>query len=150
MNCLVKLSGDVLTDEVFQWIKDLSQRYFVVICVGGGTQINKAFKEAGLPNNFGPLGRETYSLEEKQIARNRLEENQAKLQDHLAKIGCQASVVIPVLDIASVLCHVNGDQFVLTVYHGFDVLYVVTKNDRVEKKKDFFSPYPKVQVRGIP
>lgn len=149
-NCLVKISGDVLNDEVFDWIKKLTNDHFVVLCVGGGTQINEAFTEAGLPvGEFGPLGRETNSFEERQVARDVLERNQAKVQDQLAAIGVQVSVVIPVLDIGTVLCHVNGDQLVLTAYHGFDILYVVTTFDRVEQKKESFAPYDKIQVVGF-
>lgn len=149
-NCLIKISGDVLNDDVLHWIKKLSQEYFVVVCVGGGTQINEAFVAADLPvREFGPLGRETESLEEKQLARDILEKNQAEIQDRLADLGVHASVVIPVLEIGTVLCHVNGDQFILTVYHGFDVLWVVTTKDRVEKKKSIFAPYKKIQVIGF-
>ncbi|MCH7552286.1 hypothetical protein IIB49_02760, partial [Patescibacteria group bacterium] len=55
-NCLVKISGDVLNDKVFDWIKRLTDEYFVVLCVGGGTQINEAFKKAGFSiEKFGPL-----------------------------------------------------------------------------------------------
>ncbi len=149
-NCFIKISGDMLSDDVLRWIKELSQEYFVVVCVGGGTQINKVFIKAGLPvDEFGPLGRETISLKEKQLARDTLEKNQAEIQDRLADIGVHASVVIPVIEISAVLCHVNGDQFILAVYHGFDVLYVVTTKDRVEKKKSFFAPYKKIQVIGF-
>ena len=65
-NCFIKISGDMLSDDVLHWIKELSQEYFVIVCVGGGTQINEAFTTAGLPvREFGPLGRETENLEEK-------------------------------------------------------------------------------------
>ncbi|MDP3015329.1 MAG: hypothetical protein Q8N28_02875 [bacterium] len=144
------MSGDMLSDDVLRWIKELSQEYFVVVCVGGGTQINEAFATAGLSvREFGPLGRETANLKEKQLARDTLEKNQAEIQDRLADLGVHASVVIPVIEIGTVLCHVNGDQFILAVYHGFDVLYVVTTKDRVEKKKSFFAPYKKIQVIGF-
>ena len=146
-NCLVKVSGDMFNNDMLQWIKTLSQKYFVVVCVGGGTQINEAFAKANLPvGNFGPLGREANSFEERQLARDILEKNQAEIQDRLDEIGARVSVVLPVLDIGSVLCHVNGDQFVITAYHGFDVLYVVTTYQRANKKKEFFAPYPKVKV----
>ena len=148
-NCLVKISGDALSSDVLKRIKALSQKYFVVICVGGGTQINEAFTKAGLPiGKFGPLGRELKSLVEKQLARDILETNQAEVQDRLARMSVNASVVIPVIEIGSVLCHINGDQFVLTAYHGFDALYVVTTKERLKKKKVFFAPYKKVQVIG--
>ena len=108
----------------------------MVILVGGGTQINRAFEEAGLkPGKHGPLGRETNSFKERQLARDTLEYNQAELQDLLASRGIFATVVIPVLDIGSVLCHVNGDIFVLTAYHGFDKIFVFTIEGRVKSKK---------------
>ncbi|MBI1755428.1 hypothetical protein HY250_02830 [Candidatus Azambacteria bacterium] len=140
----------MLSDDVLNWIKKLSQEYFVVVCVGGGTQINEAFTGAGMPvGEFGPLGRETAGLKEKQLARDTLERNQAEIQDRLADMGAHASVVIPMIEIGTVLCHVNGDQLILSVYHGFDILYVVTTNDRLEKKKAFFAPYKKIQVIGF-
>jgi acetylglutamate kinase len=140
----------MLNDDVLRWIKELNQEYFIVVCVGGGTQINEAFAAAGLPvREFGPLGRETDNLKEKQLARDILEKNQAEIQDRLADLGIHASVVIPVIEVGTVLCHVNGDQFILAAYHGFDVLYVVTTKDRVEKKKSFFAPYKKIQVIGF-
>ncbi len=67
----------------------------------------------------------------------------------MADLGVHASVVIPVIEIGTVLCHVNGDQFILAVYHGFDALWVVTTKDRVEKKKSLFSSYKKIRVIGF-
>lgn len=149
-NCFVKISGDTLGDDVLSWIKELSQEYFVVVCVGGGTQINSAFAAAGLPvREFGPLGRETVNTKEKQLAMDVLRENQAEVRHRLADLGVHASVIIPVIEVCSVPCHVNGDQFILAVYHGFDVLYVVTTNDRFKEKKAFFAPYEKIQVIGF-
>ncbi len=149
-NYLVKISGDMLQDKVLEWVEGLAREYFVVVCVGGGTQINEAFTKAGLPvGKFGPLGRETKTFLERQLARDVLEKNQVEIQDKLASLGVHVSVIIPVLDIGTVLCHVNGDQLVLTAYHGFDVLYVVTTSDRVEEKRKFFAPYPKIQVVGF-
>ena len=143
----------MFNNEVLQWIKKLSRKYFVVVCVGGGTQINEAFAKAGLPvSKFGPLGREAKSFEERQLARSVLEKNQAEIQDRLAKIGVHVSVVIPVFEIGNVLCHVNGDYFVLFAYLGFDILYVVTTPQRVAEKEEFFKPYDtlhKIYVIGF-
>lgn len=146
-NCLVKLSGDTINDEVLLWIKELSKKYFVVICCGGGTQINKAFVANNLPKRkFGPLGRETKSFKERQLARDVLEQNQVKIQDKLYKLGIYANVVTPVLEIGTVLCHVNGDQFVLTGYHGFAKIFVVTTPKRLKSKIQQFSLYKKIEV----
>lgn len=151
-NCLVKFSGDVfLRDDVVDWLKTLTNKYFVVVCVGGGTQINDAFAKKGFPvGEFGPLGRGTKSFEERQLARDILEMNQCGLQDRFAELGVYPTVVIPVFYIGDVLCHVNGDQYVLTAYHGFHAIYVVTTNDRVSKKAEFFAPYEKIKVVGFP
>ncbi|MEK7170541.1 MAG: hypothetical protein AAB767_04605 [Patescibacteria group bacterium] len=146
-NCLIKLSGDCLAGPVLEWILELSRTHFVVICVGGGTQIKEAFAKAGFPSaKYGPLGRETKTFPERQLARDVLEQNQADLQNRLAEAGIPAVVVIPVLEIGSVLCHVNGDQFVLTAYLGFGVVYVVTLLEREAKKKELFAPYPTINV----
>lgn len=119
----------------------------MVVCVGGGTQINEAFKKAGIEiGKHGPLGRETKSFEERQLARDVLEFNQARLQDKLAKEGITATVTIPVIDVGSVLCHVNGDQMVKTVYLGFDDIFIITTLERREAKAKEFKDLPKVQV----
>ncbi len=150
-NCLVKLSGDAFYGNVLDWIRELSTKHFVVVCVGGGTQINEAFAAAGFPiGKFGLLGRETKSFAERQLARDILEKNQISVQDTLAGNGVHVSVVIPVLDIGTVLCHINGDQFVLAAYHGFDIIYVVTTPERVADKEKFFAPYEKIRVIGFP
>jgi len=147
----VKISGDLCSeDAVFEWIRKLVREYFVVICIGGGTQINKAFTQQGIPfSKHGPLGRETKTFKERQIARDVLEQNQVKIQDLFAARGITATVIIPVLDIGSVLCHVNGDIFVLTAYLGFDKVCVLTSRDRVERKKEQFARYPRIEVFGF-
>ena len=146
----VKISGDLISrEDVLDWIRVLTQDYFVVVCSGGGTQINKAFEERGIPVVFGPLGREIERFEDRQFAREILEKNQAEIQDLLQAKQIQATVVIPVLDIGSVRCHVNGDVYVLAAYLGFDALYVLTLEDRVVKKTEEFKMYPKVTVVGF-
>ena len=144
----VKVSGDLFLSENFLGgLMKLTRDFFVVICVGGGTQINKALKKAGYETKkHGPLGRETSSFEEKQIARDVLEENQMRLQDILADRKIPATVVIPVIDVGSVLCHVNGDTFVRTVYLGFDQIYIATTPERAEQKRKDFADLPKVRV----
>jgi acetylglutamate kinase len=156
-NCLVKLTGDLIKPSGIDMhlkihLRDLTftEKRHVVIVVGGGTQINRAFKKAGLPvEKFGPFGRETKSLKARQIARDVLETNQAMLQDLLQDADISAEVVIPVITSGSVLCHVNGDQYVYSVYNGFDEIHIVTKEDRVEKKQEQFKDYPKIKVIGF-
>lgn len=73
---LIKISGDLISKkEVIDKIREISQEYFTVITIGGGTQISEAFQRKGFPIKFGPLGREAGSLEEKQLARDVLEKN---------------------------------------------------------------------------
>lgn len=147
----VKVSGDMLENrEVLEWLRSLAESRYLVICTGGGTQINDAFAKAGFPvRTHGPLGREHASFDERQLARNVLEQNQARLQDMLAVERIPAVVVVPVLDIGGVLCHVNGDTYLLAAYLGYDELYVVTTSDRVKQKEQAFAPYPKITVRGF-
>ena len=148
---LLKISGDLIdSKEVLQWIKKISKEFFTVVCVGGGTQINEAFKKNGIVIGVhGPLDRETNTFHERQLARDILETNQCLLQDALTVNNISASVVIPTLDIGTVLCHVNGDVFVLTAYHGYDELYIVTTKDRVNTKELAFAKYPKIIIKGF-
>ena len=149
---LIKLTGDLanLRPDVLAWLRQLALEYFVVICTGGGTQINEEFAARGLPFNFGNLGREIGTFEGRQLARDILERNQADIQDRLAIENIPATVIIPVLDIGSVLCHVNGDIFVLTAYLGYDKIYVLTLDSRKEKKVTEFEDYPKIEIVGFP
>lgn len=135
-NAFIKMSGNLLKKEdVIEWLSNLQKNYFLVICIGGGEQINEAFKKNGFEIKFGPLGRITKSLEERQLARDVLEKNQAIVQDLINNYGINARVIIPVDDVATVLCHVNGDVKALSVYNGYDRIFFITLKDRVEKKK---------------
>lgn len=135
-NAFVKISGNLIEkEEVLEWLKELARQYFVAVCIGGGEQINQAFQERGFKSNFNPLGRVTKTLEERQLARDVLEANQAFIQDMLDEKGISARVIVPVDDVATVLCHVNGDVKVLQAYQGYDKLFILTLKDRVEKKK---------------
>ncbi len=135
-NALIKISGSLLKNKkAIGEIRKISKKYFTVILIGGGEKINKAFRKKGWKVKFGPLGRVTKTLKEKQLARDILEENQELVQDMFDDMGISARVVIPVDDIATVLCHVNGDVKVLSAYNGFDKIFIFTFKDIVEKKK---------------
>lgn len=145
----VKVSGDLINNgDVLHWLKSVAQDFFTVICVGGGTQINKAFEEKGFPVDFGPQGRITETFEQRKLARDILEENQMCVQDILAEKGIMATVIIPVLEIASVLNHINGDDFALLAT-GFDEVYIFTLKERVDEKTKQFENYPKIKVKGF-
>lgn len=151
-NIFVKVSGDVVTNAQFRaWVTQLATTAHVVVCVGGGTAITKALTNAGYvsqdkPPVFGPLGRELATFAERKLARDVLEDQQQELQDALAAEGTHVLVEMPVLSIGTVLCHINGDTMVETVYLGFDELYVVTTPERQENKQAQFAHLPKVSV----
>jgi acetylglutamate kinase len=147
----VKVSGDLVSrKDVVDWIRDLAKKYYTVVCIGGGTHISEEFRKQGYKIKFGPLGREVGTFHERQLARDILEKNQAKIQDLLAKNKINATVIIPILDIGSVLCHINGDVFIQTAYLGFDKLFILTYADRFETKKKEFENLPKIKVIGFP
>ena len=148
-NAFVKISGNLIEKEdVLGWLKNLSRKYFVVVCIGGGKQINKAFQDHGFDINFGTLGRITKTLEERQVARDVLEQNQAMIQDLLDEQGIHARVSKPVLDIATVLCHVNGDIQVLAAYNGYDSLYILTLESKVKDKETWLKKLAECFVPG--
>ena len=143
----VKISGDLIReDKVLEWIRNLANDFFVVVCTGGGSQISEALSARGLNSHFGPLGRELESFEARQIARDVLEINRDDVQDLLASKGITAVVVIPVLDMGFVLCHVNGDVYTMAAYLGFDRVIIVTRKDREEKKQGENAHLPKIEV----
>jgi hypothetical protein len=144
----VKVSGDEFKNPSFlAWISGMSKASYVVICMGGGTQINEEFAQRGFPvTQHGPLGRETETFEQRQVARDVLERNAAECEDLLAAQGIHVRVVIPVLDIGGVLCHVNGDQMVRTAYLGYDQLIIITTPEREQAKLEAFADLPKVFV----
>lgn len=147
----VKVSGDLVSrKDIIEWIKKISKDYFTVICIGGGTHISEEFEKRGHKIKFGPLGRETDTFDERQLARDVLEKNQTRIQGLLAKNKISATVIVPVLDIGSVLCHINGDVFVRAAYLGFDKLFVFTFSDRADAKKKDFKNLPKIEVIGFP
>lgn len=148
-NAFVKVSGDEFLNPAFlKWVRKKSKKMYTVICVGGGTQINRAFARRGFPvKKRGPMGRETKTLKQRQLQRNVLEENQVKLQDWLASIGIFVAVEIPIVIIATVLCPNDGDQMVRTAYLGFDELYIVTTTiERAKNKANEFVHLPKVSI----
>jgi hypothetical protein len=160
-NVLVKLSSDVYRlDSVHNWIERQSQTYFVVALIGGGTQINEALVAADKSvGNFGPLGRELVGLPERQIARDQLELNEAEFQDLLAERGIHIGAVIkPAMDIGGVLCHQNGDIYVLNAYLSYDIIYVLTLDKRKKEKEAYYERLgnalggrlKKIHVIGVP
>ena len=144
-NAFIKMSGNLLDkEEVLEWLKKISKEYYVVICIGGGKQINEAFIKRGFKIRFGPLGRKTDSLDEKQLARDVLERNQATIQDLIDEKGIIARVIIPFLEIATVLCPVNSDVMALAAYIGFDKVFILTSLEIEKKKKRWVKAVAKV------
>ncbi|HDL02379.1 MAG TPA: hypothetical protein ENH20_00930 [Candidatus Pacearchaeota archaeon] len=147
-NVLIKISGDVSSNlEVLDFIKRKSEDNYTVVVCGAGTKIGEVLKAKGYEINFDKHGRMTESFEERKIIRDILEEEQMRLQDELVGVG--VNVVVPIIQIAGVLCHINGDAYVKAGYLGFDEIYVFTLRDRVEKKKKYFSGFEKVEILGL-
>ncbi len=148
-NILVKVSGDVIKNNYFtEFVTDLATQYFVVVVVGGGTEISERLSKAGYEIIFDDIhGRVTESWEERKIARDVLEKKAKALQDFF--VGKGVFVVPSVINIAGVTCHINGDNYIKSAYLGFDKLYVFTLKDRVEQKKQIFKGYPKVEIISV-
>lgn len=147
-NVLIKVSGDVVEKGgVLDFIADKARENYVVVVCGAGTKIGAAPEERGHEVKFNRHGRVTESFEERRIVRNVLEQEQKKLQDKL--VGTGANVVAPIIEMASVLCHINGDAYVRAGYLGFEEIYVFTLKDRVEAKMEVFEGFSKVEVVGV-
>ena len=132
----MKISGDLLKNQkALMRLKKFSKNYSTVVIVGGGTDINDAFSKEGYESRFCPLGRITDTLEERQLARNVLERNQALVQDLLDEQGINARAVIPFREVGTVLYPENGDVMILSSYIGFDKILIFTKRSRVKEKR---------------
>lgn len=143
----VKISWDLIDKkEVLEYLKGLSEKSFLVICTWWWSQINEEFRKRWFEIAFWALGREIKSFEWRQLARNILEINQAAIQDSLFDKWIKAEVVIPVIDIWSVLCHINWDIFALNAYNSFDEIFIFTLKDRIESKTKYFEKYEKIKI----
>lgn len=148
-NILVKASGDIKNKKSFKnFVIDLAKTSFVVVIVGGGTEISERLTKTGYDIRFDDIhGRITETWEERKIAREVLEKNAKNLQD--AFVGKGVIVLPSIIDIAGVTCPINGDNYIKAAYLGFDQFYVFTLADRVDAKKNIFENYPKVNIVGI-
>jgi acetylglutamate kinase len=152
---LIKTSGD-LTDsqQFFDFVKKKAgttfEKHLAVIC-GGGTKISAALKKSGYTIEFDSMNRRVlHSLEEQVIMRDVLQLEQIKLSIKFVQAGIiNLNVVLPVLYAGLVMCPINGDDLVKAYSLGFDEIYVVTKPERVDKKKDIFKNYSNVEIVGL-
>ena len=143
----VKVTGDRLNEPLFHdWLATLTKTHKVIVCVGGGTQINEEFDARGLPVKKHPLlGRDT-DTEGLRVAHTVLKNNKARLCAALRARGAKADILLPIVYMADELCHVDADLMVLNAYWGFETLYVVTTPERVAQKREQFSSLPKVHI----
>jgi len=161
-NLLVKISGDGLKSKIVkEYLRESVKKYSITVITGGGSDINKIFKEKGYEIEFCPLGRITKSLEERQEAKKILEKNQAMLQDEYDSEGICVRVEIPFREIGTVSCPENGDVMVLSAYLGFDKIVIFTKQENVEAKRQWLKKVAeafchiekgeldKIEVRGF-
>ena len=150
-NILIKVSGDLVEkEETLEFIKAKTKDGYVVVVCGGGTAIGEALKKQGIESKFGPAGRMVSDFRGRQIARNILENHQVELQDRFNVLSINVLVEIPVVYIGGVLCHINGDDFLKSVaYNSYDELYCLTEKGKVQKKKEIFNKYPKIETIGV-
>ena len=146
----VIISGNLIEKEsVLAWLKELTANCYTVVCIGGGEQINRAFKEKGWENNFGPMGRICETLEQRQVCETVLRETRDIVQDLFADRLIVAQVVIPLGYDGDVLSPINNDHMVSRVYNGYDRIYRLTTKEKVETKLVFFNNLAEVcQVIG--
>jgi hypothetical protein len=146
----VKVSGDVFQmPEFLQWVVGLSLDSLIVICVGGGTQINEEFARRGWANdNYGPLGREIQTgSEEYWVAKRILQKNKRTLENLLYGAGVSNfHVDIPMINIGKCFRHTNGDDYLVTAHQGFSKLYIVTLERRFEAKMRKFAHLKKIEI----
>lgn len=131
---LVKVSGDLVEgDSFYQWLNSVNNHgdYFLIIA-GGGTAITQKLTEAGINWEFGENGREIKDNYGKKLAREVLMFQKAIVEDQVKKLAIDVDVIIPVVDCAGEIIHVNGDEAAKNLSPYFSKTYVVTLNGRVK------------------
>lgn len=148
-NILIKGSGDITESQAFfDFVVEKAQDNYVVVICGGGTKISAALEKAGYAIEYDALNRRvTKTAEEKIIMRDVLVSEQKKLQDKFA--GYNVVVIPPILYAGTVLCPINGDDLVRAYELGFEEIYVFTKKERVEKKKEIFRELINLEIIGV-
>lgn len=148
-NILIKGSGDITdSQQFFNFVFEKTRSNYVVVICGGGTKISAALQEAGYAVEYDELDRRIiHTWEERVIMRDVIEQEEKRLQDKF--VGKGVIVVPPILYAGSVLCPINGDDLVKAYDLGFDEIYVLTKKERIKKKKAIFEKWPKVKIIGI-
>jgi hypothetical protein len=125
---------------------ETAKNHHVVVYVGGGCLINDAFKKAGYPIRFGPLGRIT-SKKGRELATQVLQNEKEKLDKIF--FGTGIIVELPILYSGGRPIHINNDRIVRTFYRGYNKFYIVTKKERVAKKEKLFKGLNKVEIIGL-
>jgi len=143
-NALALISGSLLDNpKVKADLKRRGDKFALRICPGGGEQINKEFEKEGWPIDFGPLGRKTQNLRQRQRARSILEQHAADMEDLVDDLGIHAWIFIPVVDseVGKVLSHINKDLLPIFLYNGYDHFFIYTIKANVEQKRRFYAWY---------
>ena len=148
-NVLIKGSGDITKSQTFfDFVVNKAYNNHVVVICGGGTKISASLEKAGFTVEFDALKRRvTKTWKERTIMRDVLEHEEKELQDKF--VGKGVNVVAPIRYLYSVLCPINGDDFVKAYELGFNEVYVFTTKERFEEKQVIFQDYPKVTVSAI-
>lgn len=130
-NILIKVSGDLVDNKkTFAFIKKKAEKNFVVVLIGGGSEISKTLAEEGVKSFFTETGRVITTFKGRQIARDILEQHQKKLQDRINEAGITAVVEVPVINLGSVLCHINADRLASDSSINFDKTCIITLKGR--------------------
>jgi len=144
IDILIKVSGSLIKDERFyDWLSIFSPFTSLFILCGGGDSITEILKREGIPYEFGPLGREIESVKGRDLAKQVLEEEKTFVEKKLQQRGIDAVVFVPVIKIGDRSCHINGDNYAISLYPNFDKIYIVTLKGR---KKYFSRRLVKIEV----
>lgn len=157
MKTFIKVSGDAvlksnerLLCEIIKW--SLTEGETVVMCIGGGTQITSTIRNY----KFGKLGREIQGSIDQKIAEKILRQNAKYATKEMnlikrewfrqSRASNNTTIISPIIKVGGIKCLINGDQLALASYHGFDKIFIITSDSRLNKKKRVFQPYGKIEV----
>lgn len=150
MDILVKVSGDLADNEKFyQWLLSTYNDHnkgtrFFILC-GGGSAITETLKEHNIQYSFGQGGREIRSVEGRYLAKKVLDKQKSLVEQKLEEFGIIATTFTPVIELENKICHINGDNLVISLYPDFDDIFIVTLRGRIKH----FPGFQKIKVINL-
>ncbi len=126
-DALVKVSGSVTEkEELYKLLSSLATQYKLYVICGGGAAVTEVLRKGQERSSFKD-GRRTINSEEgRRLAAGALIKKKISLESELHRRGIPAFVRPSLIPFGNKICHINGDDLVVGIYHNFSRALEVT------------------------